>query len=228
MASDSEVEKYRKKSLEVTGELFDILDNEKLLIKNSSIAEKSFLNRFNRVYAMQASLDRRKRIFEDKEKFAEFLEKNKEYGITEENFMFDFRVSSAHFLLSLQELTSVFLIEMLDVDTLKINKEKPMLGTTMKKLGDYRNSEDNQVFLEDGLKQVFNVNMRNTIGHDKWWFDEDNNFCNQDGDKFSEEEFYGEIVAFSILLTSISINYMQRKFPESLQQLMSEISNYPQ
>lgn len=224
MASDIEVEKLRKKSLEVTGKLFDILDNEKLLVKNSRIVEKSFLNRFNRVYDMETSLDRRKKIFEDEEKFAEFLEKNKEYGITQENFMFDFRVSSTHFLLSLQELISTFLVEMLDVDTLKINKDKPMLGTTMKMLGDYRNGENKQVFLEDGLKLVFNVKMRNTIGHDKWWFDDNHNFCTEDGEIFSEEEFYGEIVSFSILMTSISINYMQRKFPDDLERLMSKIS----
>lgn len=225
MATLDELKQFREQYLKKVDELFELLDQENLLIKNSRVVEHSFIQIFNKLYAMQDSLDRKKQIFEDDEKFQKFLEKNSEYGITKENFMFDFRVSSVHYLLSLQEMISRFLVEILDIERLEINKDRAMLGTTIKKIAEYRDSQRKPVFLEEGLRTVFSVKMRNTLGHDKWWFDNDNKFCTVDGDIFTEEEFYGEIVSSSILLMSISTSYLTRKFPESLQQVKRQIES---
>ena len=222
------LQELRENSLKKIGGLFDILDQENLLVKNSRVVETSFVKNFDRVYDMQYSLDRRKKIFQDEKEFKEFLQKNAKYGITEKNFMFDFRVSSAHYLLSLQELISRFLMEILDIETLQLNKERATLGTTIRKIAEYRDLEGKPVFIENGLRKIFNVKMRNTIGHDKWWFDENNNFCMEGEEPFTEEEFYGEIIASSVLLSSIAISYMTKKFPESLKQLMREIDSYSQ
>ena len=67
--------------------------------------------------------------------------------------------------------------------------------------------------------------MRNTIGHDSWWIDANQNFHAGNEEPYSFEEFNGEILATSLLLTAISVSYMKRFFPEKLDEVMHEINS---
>ena len=67
--------------------------------------------------------------------------------------------------------------------------------------------------------------MRNMIGHDSWWIDKNRNIHMNNVEPYSFEEFNGEILATSLLLTAISVSYMKRFFPEKLDELMHEINS---
>jgi len=227
MATDAEVQKLRKTTYEKICELFDILEKEGLLIKNSEIVSDVFQNVYNRMTDQQASLNNKMKLFENSELLKKFLATTESFGITAESFTFDLKCGMAQFLHSEKEMLARSLAYMLNAPALGIDRDKPMLGTILHKLGEYRNSSGDAVLNENSLRDIFHVAMRNVLGHDSWWFDENGRFCYPNEEPYDFKEFAGELVATSILLEAINVKYLQKFFPESLErinQLMTKMS----
>jgi len=227
MATDEEVKKLRKTTYEKICELFNILEKEGLLIKNSEIVSDTFQNVYKRMSEQQASLNNKMKLYENEEILKKFLETTKSFGITAESFTFDLKCDMAQFLHSEKEMLARSLAYMLNAPELKINRDKPMLGTILRKLGEYRNSSGEAIVNENGLREIFHVVMRNVLGHDSWWFDENGRFCYPNEEPYDFKEFAGELVATSILMESVNVKYLQKFFPESLErtkQLITKMS----
>ncbi len=224
MATDQEVQELRKSTFEKICEFFDMLEREGLLIKNSEIVSSNFVNVLKRMTDQQTSLNNKMKLYENGEELKKFLDAVKPFGITAESFTFDLKCDMAQFLHSEKEMLARSLTHMLNAHELGINEDRPMLGTIFHRLGEYRNSSDQAIFDENGLRDVFHVTMRNVLGHDNWWFDEQGRFCYPNEEPYDFGEFAGELVATSLIVEAVNIKYLQKFFPESLERIMQLMS----
>ena len=150
----------------------------------------------------------------NKPKFQKYLNQNKEFDIDEIDFLFNLWKGKVYSFFALQELITIMLANMLDSNKLGINMKKIMLGTTLSRLGGYRDKDGNLIFLKDILDNIFRVSHRNSVGHDEWWVDFVGSFYFKDEEPISEIKFDALILSYYIFVSKIGKEYIRRKFPE--------------
>lgn len=205
-------EKIRKPIKENVELIFAQLDSLKLLIRQRGKANPTLVKQFFRIWNDQNILRRKMDIVQNDKVLKKYLEAITPFGLTEEDFMFDFVRHMASFYLSETEMLKKVFREMLDLKKMKL-KSTATLGEILEQVAHRCGIRKKE------MKQLFNIELRDAIAHDSWYF-EDRKFTykTKGGKKeqWTYKEFGGELISLSVLTEQISLNYIKRFQPEQV------------
>ena len=211
MATDKEVDEKIRKPIEENVELiFTQLEKFKILVHQKGKANQTLVKQFIRIWFDQDILRSKTNIFQNPDILKKYLETNATFGITEEIFMFDFVRHMASFYLSEIEMLKKIFRNMLDLKKLNLNPTVTlgeMLEAISKRCGIGKKE----------LKQLFNVEFRDAIAHDSWYFENRKFTYKTKGGKIEQwtiEEFGGELISLSILTEQICLKYLKKFVPD--------------
>lgn len=213
MATGKEVdEKIRKPITENVELIFTQLEKFKLLIHQKGKANQTLVRQFVRIWTDQDNLRTKTTILQNPETFKKYLDANAAFGLTEEIFMFDLMRHMASFYLSEIEMLKKIFRDMLDLKRLNLNPTATlgeMLEALSKRCGINKQS----------MKQLFNVEFRDALAHDSWYFENRKFTYKTKGGKIEQwtiDEFGGELISLSVLTEQICLKYLKKFEPDKV------------
>jgi len=213
MATGKEVdEKIRNPIKENVKLIFSQLEKFKLLVHPKGKADQTLVKQFQRIWTDQDILRGKTNMLQNPDVFKKYLEVNATFGLTEEIFMFDLVRHMASFYLSEIEMLKKVFRDMINLKKLNL-KPTATLGEILEAIAKRCGIN------KKGMKQLFNVEFRDAIAHDSWYFENRLFTYKTKGGKVEQwtiAEFGGELISLSVLTEQICLKYLKMFQPDKV------------
>jgi hypothetical protein len=188
-------------------EIFPILMNNELIIKNSEFLHRSFPKIVNRLEMQKASVESK----------ISLLHAHIDNGNSLESFDFsilnDLTFVLTQAMFSYFQIFKSYLIGCVDLSKIKMSQNDPEFAQIVKKLSEFKNPDGGTVFHYDGLRKFFNVDMSHALEHDLWWLNENLEFTFEELDgtviSFNIGEMQGELAGINAIVLAFTKNYVK-------------------
>ena len=184
-------------------EIFPLLLNYNLIHKSDAIIEPTFPKKLDRLELQKESIEQKITLLR---KYISDMHKPEDFN---KRILYDLTFILAQSILGYYEIFKEYMKKTLNLKELEVTKENPTFSEIVTALGKYK---DGTVFHYDGISKLFNVNMRNTLVHDNWWLNENNEFTFKEPDEtkinLNIGELHGELASINAIVLSYTENYM--------------------
>jgi len=204
-----ETESIRKEIDKQVATYLELLFLKGLLVKG----EINFQNIIERAQKTVDILEKKEKIFQDQKQYENYKNDLSKYGFTEDDISHEFFSQAVHSMLAHFEILKRFLREILNKQKLGIGAVD-MFGEIIDKMGTgfgFNKAE------KESFKALFNVEMRNVIGHDSWYY-KDRKFAYKkpSGTEVVLDfgDVYADILFLNHLMTSLSLQYISNYYPK--------------
>jgi len=217
------LDKYRE-LLKVTNEkflkeIFPLLGKHNLLVHYDGMIDSSFTKILDRLELQKESIN------EKVLKLYNHMEQYKSLDTFDKGVLRDLVFLIAQTTLGYFEIFTKYLSYAIDLEKIKYSNRKHMYGSIINQLGDFT-SGGNLVFSKDGLRKFFNVELRNALGHDDWWLNNNAEFTfkEEDGVEISLNigEQMGDLAGINAIVESFLEQYLAKFNSLLLDKLKSE------
>jgi len=194
-------------------EIGPLLEKHDLLIHYDGFVDKNFMKILDRIELQKES------ITEKIAALSQHMDNTKTLDGFDKGLLRDLIFLMAQTPLGYFEILTKWLSYCIDLNKIKYGSRKPMYGAIMNQLGDFT-SDGNLVFLKAGLRTFFNVELRNALGHDDWWLNENAEFTFKEGDgteiSLNIGEQHGDLAGINAIVDSFLRMYLTKFDPQSL------------
>ncbi len=211
MLIDAELDKNIRKGIT---QLLDIIE-EAQLFANVSITDYYYMEINERIQTSVKILDKKLGHMDTDEQIDNYFVKMGELGFTPEESVYDSLLHTVSLGISVYEVSKMFLFVILDKSKVNVQETMP-LGKFLRTLGGklYQDKK-----LIENLVSFFDVNFRNRLAHEKWWYknrffnyvdEDDNNTVKQ----LTMEQLQKKFIQISLILTYLSKIYIEKYQPK--------------
>ena len=204
-------------------EIFPILINNKLIIKNSEFLHRSLPKIVDRLEMQKASVESKISLLHTHINNGNNLESFDDVILTDLTFVLT-QTMFGYF-----QIFTSYLVGCVDLSKIKMSQDDPKFAQVVKRLSEFKNPDGGLVFHYDGLRKFFNVDMSHTLEHDLWWLNENLEFTFEELDgtvvSFNVGELQGELAGINALVLAFTKNYV-KNFDSANYESMKH--NYPQ
>jgi hypothetical protein len=188
-------------------EIFPILMNNKLIIKNPAFLHSSLPKIVDRLELQKASVESK----------ISLLHTHIDNGNNLESFddviLIDLTFILTQTMFGYFQIFTSYLIDCVDLSKIKMSQDDPKFAQVVKQLSEFKNPDGGLVFHYDGLRKFFNVDMSYTLEHDLWWLNENLEFTFEELDgtvvSFNVGELQGELAGINAIVLAFTKNYVK-------------------
>jgi hypothetical protein len=188
-------------------EIFPILMNNKLIIKNSEFFHHSFPKRVDRLEVQKASVESKISLLHTHIDSGNHLES------FDDSILTDLTLILIQTMFGYLQIFKSYLLECVDLSRIKMSDDNPKFAEIVKKLSEFKNPDGGLVFHYDGLRKFFNVEMNHVLEHDLWWLNENLEFTFEELDgtiiSFNVGELQGELAGINAIVLAFTKNYVK-------------------
>jgi len=188
-------------------EIFPLLVDNKLIIKNPEFFHHSFPKRVDRLEIQKASVESK----------ISLLHAHIDSGNSLENFddsiLTDLTLVLTQTIFGYFQIFESYLLDCVDLSKIKMSDDDPKFSEIVKKLSEFRNHDGGLIFHYDGLRKFFNVEMSHVLENDLWWLNENLEFTFEELDRtiisFNVGELQEELAGINALVLAFTKNYVK-------------------
>ncbi|QMU55126.1 MAG: hypothetical protein GKS07_09700 [Nitrosopumilus sp.] len=204
----TDYEEYLKASIiKFEREIFPILINNDLIIKNPEFLHHSLPKIAYRLEMQKASIESKICLLHTHIDNGNNLESFDGMILTDLTFVLT-QTMFGYF-----QIFTSYLVDCIDLSKIKMSKNDPKFAQVVKQLSEFRNHDGGLVFHHDGLRKFFNVDMSHTLEHDLWWLNENLEFTFEELDgtvvSFNIGELQGELAGINAIVLAFTKNYVK-------------------
>ena len=201
-------EELLKTSIEkFESEIFPLLLNNNLIIKNSEFFHNSFPKIVGRLEMQKASVESKISLLHA------HIDNGNGLEIFDESVLKDLTFVMSQAMFGYFQIFKSYIANCVDLFKIKVPKDDPKFDEIVKKLSELKNPEGGLVFHYDGLRKFFNVDMIHALEHDLWWLNENLEFTFEELDgtiiSFNIGELQGELAGVNAIVLGFTKNYVK-------------------
>lgn len=188
-------------------EIFPILMNNKLIVKNPEFLHSSFPKTVDRLEMQKVSVEDKISLLHTHIDNGKNLKSFDDFILTDLTFVLT-QTMFGYF-----QILKSYLVGCVDLLKIKILQDDPKFDQIVKKLSEFKNLDGGLVFHYDGLRKLFNVDLSRVLEHDSWWLNENLEFTFEELDgtiiSFNIGELQGELAGINAIVLSFTENYLK-------------------
>ena len=166
-------------------EIFPVLMNNKLIIKNSDFLHHSFPKTFKRLETQKVSVENKISLLRT------HMDGGNNPGIFDSKILCDLTFVLAQTIFGYFQIFRSCLMCCLDFTKINVSLDNdPKFDETIRKLCEFKNSDGGLILHYDGLRKFFSMDVFHALEHDLWWLNENS--------EFTFEEIDGTMISLNV------------------------------
>ena len=188
-------------------EIFPLLLNNQLLQKNIGFISHSFPKRFDRLELQKKSIESKIDLLH------KHIDDGNKPGDFDKIILSDLIFILAQSIMGYFEIFKSYLEKCLNFSKITMHDNDHTFDLMIKKLSEFKNIEGGLIFHYDGLRKLFNIDLRNTLIHDSWWLNENSEFTFEEIDgtviSLNIGELHDELAGINAIVLAFAENYIK-------------------
>ena len=190
-------------------EIFPVLVNNNLIIKNSKFLHRSFPKTFKRLEMQRMSVENK----------ISFLHTHMDDGNSLESFdseiLYDLIFVLTQAIFGYFQIFRSCLMSCLDFTKIKVSQGiDSKFDETVRKICEFKNPDGGLILHYDGLRKFFSVDVSHALEHDLWWLNENSEFTFEEIDgtliSLNIGELQGELANIHAIALAFVENYAKK------------------